>query len=282
MKRLLTEQEKSSCPVCASVSGSHIGVVEKNMGLSMSKCAACGSIYANPLPTNEELKSFYAGGLRRWSDIDSYEEMRDAHTEFYIKLIQKFLNSGAKIDSMLDIGCGIGMLASRISRQLNLQFSSGIEISEADCQIAQNRLDKVVCGDICDPAVLAPFSETDINLITMTDVIEHIANPKLALLHINKLLSPGGFLLIDTGDVGGFGARLAGLKTPFLQDEGHVITYTKVGMEVMLNSFGFDVVLSTNEKEVYKNINDPASLKQKLIRIFTSTPNMILVARKRM
>lgn len=272
------ETQLICCPVCNSERARKMGVVEQNMGLTMYRCRNCDLVYAYPKPTLEELAAFYTQGLSRWSDEQSYIHRREAYFNFYGSLISYLMKEDRKY-SLLDVGCGVGFLGSYLSEFLPLN-TTGIDISPEDCQKAESRLDSVICGDICDPTITERFGGKLFDFVTMTDVIEHLPDPRTAMNNILKVMNSDGYILIDTGNIGGFGSRLAGVRTPFLHDAGHIIGYSQKSITYLLETVGFKIHSVHSEKEVFARTGEKIPWTTKVKRVFTSSPNMIIIAKK--
>ncbi len=56
------------------------------------------------------------------------------------------------------------------------------------------------------------FAHGSFDMVCLWDVIEHLPDPKLALVEIRKLLKPDGILLINFPDIGTWQAKLAGKR----------------------------------------------------------------------
>lgn len=120
-------------------------------------------------------------------------ELEDSHWWFVSKrkFIQKML-TGEKFPKILDIGCGSGK---------NLEFLSkygtvwGIDASNLAINFCHQRQLKRIKMAL---AQKLPFPDKSFNLVTAFDVLYHqaIKNDQIVLKEINRVLKPGGYLLI--------------------------------------------------------------------------------------
>jgi 2-polyprenyl-3-methyl-5-hydroxy-6-metoxy-1,4-benzoquinol methylase len=92
-------------------------------------------------------------------------------------------------DHVLDIGCGDGLFFDRLAL---FGMVEGVEV-EADAVSPSNPHAARIH--------MRPFDDTfqpgrSYSLITMLDVLEHLDDPRAALLHAASLLAPGGTLVV--------------------------------------------------------------------------------------
>jgi SAM-dependent methyltransferase len=106
---------------------------------------------------------------------------------------------------LLDVGAGSGVLVEAAAA-LGLR-AEGIEPSSWLASRARERGWPVHVGVLPHPAVHPPF-----DLITMVDVLEHVADPFALVMAARALLSHDGRLMIVTPDVRSLPARLLGWK----------------------------------------------------------------------
>lgn len=271
------EGEKTNCPVCESPRSSTIfNVIQEDWKITTAKCLDCSHKYANPQPSASDLFRLYSQGLSRWTDEESYLKNRRRYFDYYSLLVRKLILDYHPINSILDIGCGTGLLAKLLSDRFDLK-SGGIDISPADCSIAAQRLDEVICGNISSKDFITT-STCKYDLVIAMDVFEHLTDLNSAMGRIGRLTTAGGFLIIDTGDVGCIGARLGGNRNPFLQDKGHINYFSRKTMELLLQRNGYQVIEFHDECEVPGS--KEVSLWIKIKRAITSSPNMIVIAQK--
>lgn len=85
-------------------------------------------------------------------------------------------------------------------------------------------------------------------LVLMLDVIEHLANPGLALRHVAAIVAPGGWLLVTTPNPRWSRSRLEALRTGyaacFTEDDlrnGHLLPVWPHALRVLLGAAGLQV-----------------------------------------
>lgn len=103
---------------------------------------------------------------------------------------------------LLDVGCGRGAFLD-VARAHGLD-TTGLEPSPAAASFAAQR----------HPVIATPVAALtprvgQFDVITLWDVLEHLADPGAALRSLRSLLSPGGFLVILTPMMGSAYDRLA-------------------------------------------------------------------------
>jgi 2-polyprenyl-6-hydroxyphenyl methylase/3-demethylubiquinone-9 3-methyltransferase len=99
---------------------------------------------------------------------------------------------------VLDVGCGGGFLLERLASR---GYSGvGIDLSPESVQIAQRRLEELGAADRLRAEVGSAYEppEGEYDLITLTDVLEHLERPRECLAALRDRLAPGGLLVIST------------------------------------------------------------------------------------
>jgi SAM-dependent methyltransferase len=78
------------------------------------------------------------------------------------------------------------------------------------------------------------------DVVTMFDVIEHMADPRTELADVFRLLPPGGRLYLSTIDADSLFARVLGRHWPWLMDM-HLYYFTRQTITMLLNQAGFEI-----------------------------------------
>lgn len=167
-----------------------------------------------------------------------YQQMRDLEDRHWwfvgrrrivSSLLQTLpLPAAARI---LDLGCGTGGNLPMLSR-----FGSvtAVELDEQAAQLARARdVAPVLRGKLPDTL---PFAAQSFELITMLDVLEHIDDDAATLQAVQRLLVPGGHLLLT---VPAFGF----LWGPHDEVHHHRRRYRRAPLQRMLEANGFRVRL---------------------------------------
>ena len=104
--------------------------------------------------------------------------------------------------SVLDVGCGSGLVADRILDMDATYFGfdfGGRHIEYVSKRFADihGRLKTVFArGD----AARMPFADASVDIVVMSEVIEHLLRPELAVWEIARVLRPGGVFIMTTNN----------------------------------------------------------------------------------
>ncbi|NOS80978.1 MAG: class I SAM-dependent methyltransferase [Nitrospira sp.] len=98
---------------------------------------------------------------------------------------------------LLDVGCGTGTFGASLKRTRQIEVW-GVEPFASAAAIAAGKLDRVITGPF-EPESDLPAGAFD--CIVFNDVLEHMAEPELALRYAKRLLSAGGTILASIPNV---------------------------------------------------------------------------------
>ena len=209
----------------SSYFGSHPQIVQ---------CNHCGHVYTNPRWTDEELLEAYS-----IVQDDIYEEEREGREltfDRHLDHLEKLIGAGNG-RKLLDVGAYIGVFVE-VASEAGWD-AQGIEPSTWAVQVAKQRGIKVNRGTLEYPV----FQESQFDVITMWDVIEHLPRPKADTAKAFDLLKPGGHLVIHTMDIDSQTARLMGKRWPWLMDM-HLHYFSKESLGRMLQDSGYELIWS--------------------------------------
>lgn len=107
------------------------------------------------------------------------------------ELLKRFLAPG-KEREILDVGCGTGY---NLTSLRDFGRARGVDASPEALRFCRQRGELEVSLHEADTL---PFKDSTFDLVTAFDVIEHIEDDRAALAEFDRLLKPGGRLLIYT------------------------------------------------------------------------------------
>ncbi|MCU0241497.1 MAG: class I SAM-dependent methyltransferase [Vicinamibacteria bacterium] len=193
------------------------------------RCRACGLVYTNPRPTQEQLLRSYT----RVVDHEYSEEnaSRSINAHMCLHTLRRFVRAGR----LLDVGCATGFFLNAARMDFEV---AGLEPSEwaADYARTQLRLD-VHTGEI-EQSDMAPGS---FDVVTLIDVIEHFTDPMAVLQKIAGVLRRDGLLYLVTPNILSLSARLLRGKWWGLRP-AHLYYFSPGTLCAMLQACGLRVV----------------------------------------
>ena len=237
--------EKVNCPLCGEDNCSVLYHRPYALG-AMSDCAAttdqfatygrivrcikCGMVYTNPRPAREALLAGYGSCVDDAYLQESSSRSINAHLS--LNVIKRFAHSGR----LLEIGSATGYFLNAARADFD---AVGLEPSEWACKIARERFKLEVYAE---PIETDRFPRGSFDVVAMTDVIEHLIDPKDALRRAADWLKPGGLLYVVTPDVSSLSALLLrgfwwGLRP------AHIHYFDRETLRRMLKEAGFEVRL---------------------------------------
>jgi len=120
--------------------------------------------------------------------------------------ILKIVKAGFKPDAVfdhLDIGAGEGKLIA----DLKTRFP-GVKAHACDYHIARFPLKDVPIRQVDLNCEALPFAEASFDLVTCSEVLEHLENYRQLLREAARVLKPGGLLIVTTPNVLNMQSRL--------------------------------------------------------------------------
>ena len=100
---------------------------------------------------------------------------------------------------LLDIGCGTGATGALARAVGKCGTAYGIEIEPRAASIASGVLDEVLVGDV--EALAFPWQESSVDVVILSEVLEHLRDPWLLLRRARKLLRPGALVFASSPNV---------------------------------------------------------------------------------
>lgn len=166
------------------------------------------------------------------------QSIREARVKRALKFISGLESQKAKV---LDIGCQSGGFCAEL---LQLGHDpSGIEIVPALVENAKRRHPTIpfVVGN-CEEEI--PFSDGFFDVVWAGEVIEHIRHTDMFINEINRVLRPGGFVVLTTpmhNRIKNLYVVLFRFEKHFDPEFPHYRFYSRRSLTEVLNKRGFEV-----------------------------------------
>src|SRR3989338_7241031 len=195
------------------------------------QCRQCGLVYVNPRERASDILLNYA--MVQDTAYLLEQEARSATFHRGLRLLERYC---PRKGNLLDVGCFVGLFLD-IARGQGWSVS-GIEPSRWAVEYAREKLNiEVLWGSLVD-SKLGP----DIfDAITMWDVVEHLSDPKAALLALHGKLRENGVLLLNTVNYNSVFRRIFGRKYWFIE-RMHIYYFTPETLKKMLEACNYRVV----------------------------------------
>jgi SAM-dependent methyltransferase len=154
----------------------------------MVRCPACGFIYQNPRPSEEERLKSYRGYLPEAAEeIEAWGRMMEPVFRKAADLIEHHIPRGR----LLDVGTGYGFFPALMqSRGWKVM---GLEASSRGARYGKKRWGLQI---LARPWEKASFHEEEFDVVTAFYVIEHLPDPLAFLSEVHRILRPNGMIVL--------------------------------------------------------------------------------------
>lgn len=160
------------------------------------------------------------------------QDIKGAHArKLYPHMLQEIIHIYGQ--DVLDLGCGTAELMSQVISEDSSRHMTGLDLSEEMLKIAKDKLGlkaSFVLGD----AENLPFADESFDLVYCNDSFHHYPHPQAVLLEMNRVLKPGGTLLIGDCYEKGIARWIMNIFMRF-SSEGDVKIYSKNEMYVLMS-----------------------------------------------
>lgn len=235
----MTNGSNRNCPGCDNPDGNPIGT--KN-GFEIFVCTECRSLYTSQLPSEDDGENY----------DEYYTEANLVVPNFIKRRVEEIIGGFEgfrETNRLLDVGFGSGIVLE-VAKKLGWEVF-GQEVSAPAVEKAKINGFEVFQGELSN----AGFPSDYFDVITCSEIIEHVASPQVLLNEVSRILRPGGMFWATTPSARGISFRLLGKAWSVLSPPEHTQLYSNKGMSQMLGRAGFsDVSIKTsgvNPNEIF-------------------------------
>ena len=169
-------------------------------GFRLGRCDTCALHYINPMPAvetrmTEMEQGHFAGNLKVLDADRQLTSERISHERFsgYAEMAHRHVSEGR----WLDIGCGSGTLIE-LAQERGF-VPEGIELT-ADRRAVARRMTGAPIHD--RPVEEISFDDDTFSVISLINVFSHLTSPKSTLIELQRILRPGGVIILATAEFG--------------------------------------------------------------------------------
>ena len=248
----------SACIICDNtVNNTTVTVKELQLGLgeifNYQQCSNCGSLQLLDVPAdlgkyypNNNYYSFNLGGAvsqktdsfrKAQADYLLFGKNRVAGSLFTIGFTMPdyyhwMKNTRAKhTDAILDIGTGNGSLLTKLSR---IGFTNLTGIDPFIAESKENGPFKILKMNVFEV-------KEKYQIVMMHHSLEHMLEPKEVLHQLQKILKPGGKLLIRIPVMGNYGWKKYGPYWSGVDAPRHIFIPTEKALRMLFKEAGFEI-----------------------------------------
>ena len=260
-----------ACPAC----GASCSEVRVKRGVDTHhdflRCPACGLLRRRAFPTSEEVQALYQEAYYAAATADRFqppfEWLERRFRIWRARRLRRLLPPPPA--RVLDVGCGRGVFLGGL-RNAGYEVH-GTQLSRTAAASIQARYGfEVFVGDLPD----APWPAAYFDVITVWHVLEHMPDPARALDCLAGLLRPGGLLIVEVPNAGGWSARLFGWRWLHWDREHHLVHFTWPVLRDMLERRGFEVTRRSTVSIEY----GPTAILQSLLNLLPGPENLLFRA----
>jgi SAM-dependent methyltransferase len=223
-------------------------VIDSARGFDLIACETCGFTHVMPLPTPETLDDLYREDYYVREKPDYLEKVGLDQAWYTIGYRERFDTFERFLPShrrrMADVGCGPGFLAAHgVQRGWE---AIGVEPSRQAAAHARGLGVKVI-EDFFSEDVVREMGPIDV--VQMTNVLEHVADPMHMLALAHSALRPGGLICIvvpnDYNPIQDALRRASGYAPWWVAPPHHLNYFTFGSLEGVLRKTGYAIAERT-------------------------------------
>lgn len=236
------------CPLCQSqqislfikgtvtpekISAADFKITDSHYGSRWTffSCRNCGFVFANPAPAQGAIEQFYAALADE--EYSQEDEGRGRNFSTILRRLRLYAPPGSLL---LDVGAASGIFLN-LARNAGYRVT-GIEPSAALVADAEKLYGlKLFCGTVEQFTASEKF-----RVITLLDVLEHMADPDSFLSALEPLLTPDALLVIVTPDIASWAARIMAGRWWHYRI-AHINFFNLDSLRWLLEKHGFEIIL---------------------------------------
>ncbi len=234
--------ESIACSLCGSTEAREFATVpdllldKPEIITRLVQCDRCGLVYQSPRPTLDEIGAHYPPDYEPYADVHRtagwlLRRAYDHGAHKRRRFVSKAMPKGGRL---LDIGCATGTFLVSM-RELSIWRVEGVGLDAQVAQLARERHHLPVFTGTLEEAA---YPDNNFAAVTLWDVLEHLHDPVGTLIEIERILQPGGVVIIRVPNLGSWDAAFFGNYWAGLDAPRHLAVYTRATLARSLLSGG--------------------------------------------
>jgi len=227
------------CPACGESDGRDFEV----RGYACRECAACGTAYHCPRPSETQLRDYYANaesyGFWAREIFPATAERRRAAIARpqATRLVEAADLAGAGRGLLVEIGAGSGLVLEEIRALGRFDRLLAVEPTPGLAAVLRGKGFEVIEAGWED----APLAALQADAVCSFEVIEHLFDPGAYLRAVRRALRPGGVLVLTCPNIRGFDFEVLGWDLADNFGLGHINMFHPASLTMLLERCGYSV-----------------------------------------
>ena len=218
------------CPICSGTA--IVPRITKN-NFTITRCTTCNTQQVTPIPSSEFLQAHYQNPAYFGGDEEqgyaSYADMHKVLHTHFIRRLNTLARHMPQRGRLLDFGCADGYFLEISTR------------SRLDGRAVSNYHKAWPIRPKADlglhiPATLSELTETNFDVITLWEVIEHLPDPVEQLRALHERLRQGGVLMLSTPNTGHWLAQNSPAEWDNYRPPSHLFFFTEETLRATLRT----------------------------------------------
>ncbi len=233
----------SHCPACRSRNVSEVFLCRDHTvskeEFSVWECGDCTLRFTQDVPTEEEIGAYYQSedyvshsNTSKGLINSLYQAVRNYTIKGKVSLVKRL--SGKKSDSLLDVGCGTGEFLAGVQR-------AGWQVQGLEPDPGARKQASDLTGTMVGEAGDLFSLSGSFQVITMWHVLEHVHRLHEYLDCFQKILAPGGVILIAVPNYTSTDAQQYQTHWAAYDVPRHLYHFSPKSMERLMELHGFHV-----------------------------------------
>lgn len=248
------------------------------------QCRLCGTLYLNPRPAPEDRELYYPDDYVPYASGRYLSAWQQWNLRYAVsKQVRAITSRIPDVGRALDVGCATGDFLGAIRNEgWRVQ---GVELNPQIAAFAQQTIGgKVFAGSLLEAA----YSDHTFDLVTFWDVLEHLADPRQALVEAARITRPSGSLVLSLPNPRSLEARMFGTNWAGWDIPRHLWWFPKPALVRLLAETGWEAqeficmrgrhwLLGLSLRLWLEEQSLPETLRQRLLAVFQSVPVRVVL-----